>query len=78
MHACIYYYRSAYSSCSRMQIFFNYAFARHFCFTLLTDLLASRGDAQAGFATSRMLGLGFAIDFGFIMTLNTVARDLSK
>ena len=29
--------------------------------------------AQAGFATSRTLGLGFGIDFGFFMTLNTIA-----
>ena len=34
--------------------------------------------AQAGFAMSRMLGLGFGIDFGFFMTLNTIAIDLNK
>ena len=40
----------------------------------------ARVGAQAGFATSRTLGLGFGIDFGFIiiMTLNTVAIDLNK
>ena len=29
--------------------------------------------AQAGFATSLTLGLGFGIDFGFFLTLNTIA-----
>ena len=48
-------------------------FVRHFCFALLTGLLAARVGAQAGFATSRTLGLGFGIDFGFFMTLNTIA-----
>ena len=32
----------------------------------------ARVGAQASFATSQTLGLGFGIDFGFIMTLNTV------
>ena len=37
------------------------------------------GCAQVGFATSWTLGLGlgFGIDFGFIMALNTVAIDLN-
>ena len=53
-------------------------FVRHFCFALLTGLLAARVGAQAGFATSRTLGLGFGIDFGFFMTLNTIAIGLNK
>ena len=35
------------------------------------------GCAQDGFATSSTFGLGFGIDFGFIMALNTVAIDLN-
>ena len=33
--------------------------------------------AQVGFATSWTLGLGFGIDFDFIMALNTIAIDLN-
>ena len=47
----------------------------------LLSIATSRtlGWAQVGFATSWTLGLGlgFGIDFGFIMALNTIAIDLN-